>query len=206
MEIPIQEVVKEVVDLLGAPLVAVIGGVSETRAVTQRLGNRTPQRPNVLRFALQIVTMISRSIDREMARARFEGSSPHLDDAVPALLLRDHPLAQLCRASTASMMSAWYDFKIRRIRRTSPNRNSPTNTSIRSAKSTRLRRTNSATPSSAPQTLASASSPTSAAAPASDPKGSAVRGLDEDVAGHHRAARIKRLIDRVELAHIVIER
>lgn len=95
MEIPIQAVVAELVDLLGAPIVAVIGGVSETRAVTQWLSERTPQRANVLRFALQIATMIARTTDREFARAWFEGSNPQLEDAVPALLLRDKPLADI---------------------------------------------------------------------------------------------------------------
>ena len=109
MEIPIQEVVRELVDLLGAPLVAVIGGVGETRAVSQWLGNRAPQRPNVLRFALQLATMIARTIDREMARAWFEGSNPHLDDAVPALLLRDNPLADV----HANLMAAARAFALR---------------------------------------------------------------------------------------------
>lgn len=95
MDTPIKAVVAELIDLLGAPLVAVIGGVGETRAVMQWMGDRKPQRPNVLRFALQIATMIARSADREMARAWFEGSNPHLSDATPALLLRDRPLEDI---------------------------------------------------------------------------------------------------------------
>ncbi len=95
MEMPIEEVVTELIELLGAPLVAVIGGVSETRAVQQWTTTRKPQRPNVLRFALQIATMVAANADREMARAWFEGSNPHLDDAVPALMLRNDPLAHV---------------------------------------------------------------------------------------------------------------
>ena len=95
MEIPISQVVTELIDLLGAPVVALIGGVAETRAVQQWTTGRKPQRPNALRFALQIATMIAASTDREMARAWFEGSNPHLDDAIPALLLRNQPLAHL---------------------------------------------------------------------------------------------------------------
>ena len=109
MEIPIQAVVSELIDLLGAPLVAVIGGVGETRAVQQWTNERTPQRPNVLRFALQLATMIARTKDRELARAWFEGSNPHLDDAVPALLLRDQPLAEV----QANLMAAARSFALR---------------------------------------------------------------------------------------------
>jgi len=109
MEIPIQEVVTELVDRLGAPLVAVIGGVGETRAVLQWTKSRTPQRPNVLRFALQLATMIARMGDYEMARAWFEGSNPQLDDAVPALILRDRPLADV----QSNLMAAARSFALR---------------------------------------------------------------------------------------------
>lgn len=109
MEIPIQAVVAELIDLLGAPLVAVIGGVGETRAVHAWTQNRTPQRPNVLRFALQMTTMIARTRDREFARAWFEGSNPQLNDAVPALLLRDQPLAEV----HANLMAAARSFALR---------------------------------------------------------------------------------------------
>ena len=95
MSLPINDVVVELIDLLGAPVVALVGGVGETRAVQQWTAGRKPQRPNVLRFALQIATMIAANTDREMARAWFEGSNPHLDDAIPALLLRNEPLANV---------------------------------------------------------------------------------------------------------------
>jgi len=109
MEIPIQAVVSELIDRLGAPLVAVIGGVSETRAVLQWTKSRTPQRQNVLRFALQVATMIARMSDCEMARAWFEGSNPQLDDAVPALILRDRPLAEV----QSNLMAAARSFALR---------------------------------------------------------------------------------------------
>jgi len=89
METPIAEVVKELVALLGLTVVALIGGVSETRAVQQWMSGRKPQRPNVLRFALQLATMIAAQADGEMSRAWFEGSNPHLDDATPAPMLRN---------------------------------------------------------------------------------------------------------------------
>ena len=95
IELPIADVVVALIDLLGAPVVAIIGGVGETRAVQQWTTGRKPQRPNVLRFALQIAMMIASNSDREMARAWFEGSNPHLDDAIPALMLRNQPLAHV---------------------------------------------------------------------------------------------------------------
>ena len=109
MEIPIQAVVSELIDLLGAPLVAVIGGVGETRAVQDWTKSRTPQRPNVLRFALQLATMIARTQDRELARAWFEGSNPQLDDAIPALILRDQPPSDV----QANLMTAARSFALR---------------------------------------------------------------------------------------------
>lgn len=95
ISLPIDEVVKQLVDLLGATNVAVIGGVSETRAVEQWMSGRKPQRSHVLRFALQIGTMIAATTERELARAWFHGSNPYLDDAIPLLLLRDLPLPEI---------------------------------------------------------------------------------------------------------------
>lgn len=89
------EVVRELVDLLGATTVAVIGGVNETRAVQQWMEGREPQRQDALRFALQLATMIAKSGDKERARAWFSGSNPHLDDKVPALMLRNEALAAI---------------------------------------------------------------------------------------------------------------
>ncbi|GAC1404020.1 MAG: hypothetical protein NVSMB64_06590 [Candidatus Velthaea sp.] len=95
MSLPIRSVVRELTDLLGATTVAVIGGVTETRAVQQWMSDREPQRPHVLRFALQIAMMIASVQKRETAQAWFHGSNPRLDDAVPMFLLRDMPLGDI---------------------------------------------------------------------------------------------------------------
>ena len=95
MSISIHAVVRELADLLGATTVAVIGGVTETRAVQQWLSDREPQRPHVLRFALQIATMIATLSEREIAKAWFHGSNPRLGDASPMLLLRSRKLAEV---------------------------------------------------------------------------------------------------------------
>ncbi|HET9097929.1 MAG TPA: hypothetical protein VFN37_14800 [Candidatus Baltobacteraceae bacterium] len=96
MSLPMSEVVGELVALLGATTVAVIGGVTETRAVQQWTAGREPQRGHVLRFALQIARMIAGvDGDNETVRAWFGGSNPRLGDAIPALLLRSEPLEKV---------------------------------------------------------------------------------------------------------------
>ena len=95
MRLPIDRVVHELVVLLGATTVAVIGRVSEARAVQQWTEGREPQRPHVLRFALQLATMIAASNDRQLANAWFHGSNPHLGDKTPMMLLHDRPLSEV---------------------------------------------------------------------------------------------------------------
>ena len=102
MSLPIGAVVRELVDLLGATTVAVIGGVTETRAVQQWMTGREPQRQHVLRFALQIATMIATETDREVAQAWFHGSNPRLGDRAPMFVLRTESLAE----SQASLLDA----------------------------------------------------------------------------------------------------
>jgi hypothetical protein len=109
MSLPIAEVVRELVGLLGLTTVAMIGGVRETRAVTQWTTGRDPQRPNVLRFSLQIASMILNSKDSDVARAWFHGSNPHLQDRIPAVLLRDEPLVEI----QGEIMAAARDFAAR---------------------------------------------------------------------------------------------
>jgi hypothetical protein len=93
MGLPLGAVVAQLVDLLGATTVASVAGVKETRAVQQWMtAEREPQRPHVLRFAMQLALMICDVARRDMARAWFHGSNPQLDDEVPIVLLRDHPL------------------------------------------------------------------------------------------------------------------
>jgi len=95
MGLPIEDVVRELVSLLGATTVAAIGGVGETRAVAQWTNGRLPQRPNALRFALQLASMIMSAKDPDVVRAWFHGSNPHLNDRVPVVMLRDEPLPEI---------------------------------------------------------------------------------------------------------------
>lgn len=109
MSLPINTVVARLIGLLGATTVAVIGGVTETRAVTQWTDGRVPQRPNVLRFALQVAMMIGGDSHGESVRAWFAGSNPHLEDQVPMLMLRDKPLNEI----SGPMMAAARAFAAR---------------------------------------------------------------------------------------------
>jgi hypothetical protein len=113
MSLSMPTVVADLVDLLGATSVATIGGVQETRAVHQWIaGEREPQRPHVLRFALQLATMISTVGTRDLARAWFYGANPGLDDKTPLVLLRDEPLEQIqARLMTAARSFAGRDAK-----------------------------------------------------------------------------------------------
>lgn len=92
MSLGIQEVVARLAEMLGLSLVSVVGGVSETRAVQQWITGREPQRPHVLRFALQLALMITETGDGAVARAWFQGSNPRLDDRSPAMMLHTMPL------------------------------------------------------------------------------------------------------------------
>lgn len=94
VRLPIREVVRELVAILGAPTVAVIGGVKEARAVQQWMEDRIPQRPHVLRFALQLAAMLTNEADEEFAKAWFHASNPRLGDRIPTLILRDIPLEE----------------------------------------------------------------------------------------------------------------
>jgi len=97
MSLPIADIVRLLLDLLDPTTIAVIAGVQETRAVNSWLAGREPQRPQVLRFALQLAAMIANAGDREYCKAWFHGSNPHLDDRVPMIMLRDQPLAEIQR-------------------------------------------------------------------------------------------------------------
>lgn len=95
MSLPIEQVVKELIEILGATSVALIGGVGETRAVAQWTNGRAPQRPHVLRFTLQVAGLLLDRADGDVVRAWFHGSNPHLRDRTPALILRDEPLHEI---------------------------------------------------------------------------------------------------------------
>ncbi len=85
--------VKELRDLLGAKLVAYLGGVKETRAVRQWAegtravsGGDDLQR---LRVAYQAARLLAERDTAEVVQAWFQGLNPALGDRSPARLLRE---------------------------------------------------------------------------------------------------------------------
>lgn len=95
MQIPIAQVVRELVDFIGAPSVATLAGVKETRAVQQWMIGREPQNPHVLRFALQLASMVAATGDKSVAKAWFHGSNPALGGQSPLALFRTKPLPDI---------------------------------------------------------------------------------------------------------------
>jgi len=92
MSLPIGDVVQRLIDMLGLSLVAVSLKKKETPAVQQWTNGREPQRPHVLRFALQLALMLTEAGAGAVARAWFQGSNPRLDDRSPAVMLHTLPL------------------------------------------------------------------------------------------------------------------
>jgi hypothetical protein len=79
-------------EILGAPLVAYIGGVRETRAVRQWAeGTRQPQPAVVerLRLAYRVARLVQAREGRPVTQAWFQGLNPQLGDVSPARVLRE---------------------------------------------------------------------------------------------------------------------
>ena len=96
--LPIDRVVTELRDVLGAKLVAYIAGVTETRAVREWAdGVRTPRSPvpERLRLTLQVVEMLRQRESTAVVAAWVQGLNPRLDDRSPARLLREGDLEEV---------------------------------------------------------------------------------------------------------------
>lgn len=100
------ELVTVLRELLGAKLVAYLGGVQETRAVRQWAdGDREISSPVVaqrLRIAYRAARMITERDSPAVAQTWFQGLNPGLDDRSPARLLRDGDLEDTGRAVLAA--------------------------------------------------------------------------------------------------------
>lgn len=78
--------------ILGAQLVAYIGGVRETRAVREWAeGSRRPSAAVVerLRLAYRAARLLERRESRGVVQAWFQGLNPQLQDESPAKLIRE---------------------------------------------------------------------------------------------------------------------
>lgn len=87
------ELVTALRGLLGAKLVAYIGGVKETRAVRQwaegSRGIANPTDVERLRVAYRAARMVNLKDNIQVVQAWFQGLNPFLDDVSPARALRD---------------------------------------------------------------------------------------------------------------------
>lgn len=87
-----RELVVRLRELLGARLVAYLGGVSETRAVRQWADGarsiRDEDDVQRLRVAYQSALLITVRDSAEVAQSWFQGLNPQLEDQPPARLLR----------------------------------------------------------------------------------------------------------------------
>ena len=96
---PVPELVSALRDLVGARLVAYLGGVKETRAVREwAQGSRGIQDPEVverLRLAFRAARLITARDTPEVAQAWFQGLNPQLDDRSPASVLREGAVADV---------------------------------------------------------------------------------------------------------------
>ncbi len=96
---PVPELVSALRDLVGARLVAYLGGVKETRAVREwAQGSRRIQDPEVverLRLAFRAARLITARDTPGVAQAWFQGLNPHLGDRSPALVLREGAVAEV---------------------------------------------------------------------------------------------------------------
>jgi hypothetical protein len=91
--------VAELRDHLGARLLALIAGVSETRAVHEWASGRRRIRDQQvvarLRLVYQAVQLIVQHDSAAVAQAWLQGLNPKLGDRSPARLLRDGDLAEV---------------------------------------------------------------------------------------------------------------
>jgi hypothetical protein len=84
--------VRQLVEILGSGLVAVVGDVKETRAVREWIEEKrepSDRRRQIVKFAFYVALLISNRHGREGAQSWFQGLNAHLGDKVPALMLRD---------------------------------------------------------------------------------------------------------------------
>ncbi len=90
---PLEVVVKELREEIGAPLVAFIAGVKETRAVHEWAEGtrevRGHDREQKLRIALRVAVTLRAKDSPAVVQAWFQGLNPKLADHSPARLLRE---------------------------------------------------------------------------------------------------------------------
>jgi hypothetical protein len=89
-----REVVRELVDILGASLVAAIGHVKNTRTVRHWMqGEKQPEQIDRLRLALQVALFMQAAGEsKDVVNSWMRGMNLRLHDEAPAIVIADEPL------------------------------------------------------------------------------------------------------------------
>lgn len=92
------QVVGELVECLGGPNVALIGGVSKTSLVADWIRGGRPksdERAMRLRLALRLARILLSRFSSESVRAWFWGANRRLDDEAPIAVIAQRPLQEI---------------------------------------------------------------------------------------------------------------
>ncbi len=89
-----RDIVRELVDVFGASLVAVIGHVKNTRTVRHWMqGEKQPEQIDRLRLALQVALFMQAAGEsKDVVNAWMRGMNLRLHDQPPAIVIADTPL------------------------------------------------------------------------------------------------------------------
>jgi len=94
LRIDAKDVVRELVAVFGASLVALIGHVKNTRTVRHWMqGEKQPEQIDRLRLALQVALFMQAAGEsRDVVNAWMRGMNLRLHDETPAIVIADAPL------------------------------------------------------------------------------------------------------------------
>lgn len=98
VNLEIAPLVNELRAMLGAKLVAYLGGVQETRAVRQRAEgtrNRPAETEARLRLAYYVAGIVAETNGHRVVQSWLQGLNPQLEDRAPARLIREMPPNQI---------------------------------------------------------------------------------------------------------------
>jgi hypothetical protein len=94
IRLPVPEIVKRLVGLIGRKLTAYVGAVQDVRAVDRWMkgGELYGDAEQRLRFAFQLVRMLAEREDPTVIQSWLTGLNPELGDRVPLRLMRENDL------------------------------------------------------------------------------------------------------------------
>lgn len=98
-------VVRELVDWLGGPSVALIGDVTKTSLVAKWVKGglpKTEDRERRLRLALRLARIVGSRFSPESVRAWFWGANRRLDDETPIAVITELPLKDVQKTLLAA--------------------------------------------------------------------------------------------------------